>query len=695
MDALTHYFIKHRWTILIIFGVLVAISLIAMQTVTVNYDLAEYLPESSMTKRAIAVMSDEFGYPGMADVMVEDITIPQALELKQKLKAIEGVKSVTWLDDVVDVTLPESMLEGAYLKSFYQAQSALFKVEFVENDYSLKTGEALSDIRKVIGEKAIISGTAEDSRNMREVMSHEIFMIILVVLPLCVLILMFASTSWLEPFLYLGVIGVSIAINMGTNIIFSQISFITRALTAVLQLAVSLDYSLFLFHRYSEERQQGHDVMEALKIAVRNSLSSISASALTTIAGFLTLLFMQYRIGTDLGLVLAKGILLSFLCVLILMPVLIYIFNGLIDKTSHKPFVPSFKGLGRGVVRFRGVIVLLAVLIAIPAFLAQSHNTYLYGDTSGSSSQGESALARERMEERFGIYNPVMLLVPQGDTASEVNMASELKGQRTIREVQALVTLADDKLPRAILPQSVRDQFQSESYSRMIVLINSSGETPESYDAVEFIKETAQKYYPDQWLVAGKSTSISDIKESVEKDNTLVMLFSILSVGLIVLVTFRSLSIPVLLVSVIQVAIWINMSVPYFEGSSLVYIGYLVVSSLQLGATIDYAILLTNRYMEYRREESPKQAAVSAIKTAGISITVSALILAVAGFSEGMISQISAISAIGNLLGRGAALSGLLVLLVLPAVLVLFDKAIMHTTLHASKLDSHQRKESV
>lgn len=692
MKGFTPNLIKFRWAILAVFGVLAVLSLIIMQTVSVNYDLAEYLPEESMTKRAITVMNQEFGYPGMADVMVEDVSIPQALQIKGQLEGIDGVKSVTWLDDVADVTMPENMMDASMVKTFYQDKAALFKVQFSENDYSLKTGTALTDIRKVLGEKAIISGTAEDSRNMREVMSREIFMIILIVFPLCVLILMFASTSWIEPFIYLAVIGISIAINMGTNIFFGQISFITRALAAVLQLAVSMDYSLFLFHRYNEERDAGHDVMEALKKAVRSSLSSISASALTTIAGFMALLFMSYRIGTDLGLVLAKGIIFSFLCVILLMPIFIYILNKWIDKTRHKPFVPSFIKFGKLVVKLRGAILVGIVLICIPAFLAQTHNNYLYGEASGSSSQGATAEARERMQQRFGVYNPVMLLVPKGDVPKEITLVKELKSHNTIKDVQGLVTLVDDKIPRSLLPESVKEQFESEHYSRLIVLLNLSGETPESYAAVEQIQKTAQKYYPGEWLVAGKATSISDIKESVEKDSAWVMLFSLLAVGIIVLVTFRSLLIPVLLVSVIQAAIWINMSVPYFEGSDLVYIGYLVVSSLQLGATIDYAILLTNRYMEYRRQEKPKQAAIMAIKTAGISITISALILAVAGFAEGVISKISAISAIGNLLGRGAALSGILVLTVLPALLVLFDRVILHTTLGTKSLITHDRK---
>lgn len=685
MDSFTSNLIKRRKTILIVFGALVVLSFVLMQVVPVNYDLAKYLPEDSMTKRAVSIMTDEFSYPGMADVMVENVDISEALEIKGKIQAIDGVKSVLWLDDVTDVTVSLSMLEPSLLDSFYKENAALFKVQFIENDYGLKTGEALGKIRDVIGERVAISGFAEDSRHMRDIMDSEIFMVVLIVFPLCIIILMFASSSWIEPFIYLIVIGVSIVLNMGSNIVFNNISFITKSMAAVLQLAISMDYSLFLFHRYHEEREAGLDVIAAIKVAVKHSLSSITASALTTIAGFLALLFMQYKIGTDLGIVLAKGIVLSFLCVIVLMPVFIYMLNRLIDKTLHKPFMPSFQGLAKFVIKMRYLIIILAVLIIIPTFLAQKHNVFLYGDTSGSSSQGRNAEERQRIQERFGIYNPVILLVPNNDISSEAELAMELRSQRYIRDVQALVTLADHTIPRSLLPESVKEQFLSDRYSRMIVLINVDGERAETFSAIDGIKAAAQKYYPDQWLVAGKATSIADIKASVERDSKEVLLFSIFAVGIIILLTFKSLSIPVILVIVIQVSIWINMSIPYFEGSSLAYIGYLVVSSLQLGATIDYAILLSSRYMDFRRKEEPKQAAVLAVKTAGVSVIISALILTVAGLTEGMLSKIDAISAIGNLLGRGAALSAIMVLLLLPGILVLFDRIIMRSTLGASK----------
>ncbi len=681
MKKITGFLIKNRWFLLIIVTIALIGSVFTMQMVTVNYDLAQYLPEDSMTQRTIHLLKDEFGYPGMAEVMVENVTIEEAVAIKSRIGHIDGVRRVVWLDDLVDITVPEETIPEVYCASYYKDSAALYQIEFNENDYSLVTGEAIKQIKEELGGQAVLAGTAEDSNQMQSAVSKEIFTIAIVVFPICILILMLAATSWIEPFIYLIVIGISILINLGSNFIFDQVSFITHSMTAVLQLAISLDYSIFLFHRYIEERDNGMEAIPAMKEATKQSLTAISASALTTIAGFLALIFMQYRIGSDMGFVLAKGIVFSFLSVIFIMPVILYFFRNIIDKTRHKPFVPSYKKLSHFTIHFRYVILIAGIILLIPFFLAQQHNTYLYGDTSASSEQGESALQRQKIQNRFGIYNPSILLVPNNDIPSEIALVARLKADPNIKDVQALVTFTDPQIPREFLPQQLKDSFLSKKYSRILILLNAEGESQESFEAVASIKTAVQEYYPDQWYLAGKSSSIADIKESVEQDSRQVMLLSVLAVLLIILFSFRSISLPILLVAVIQSSIWINMGIPYFQGTSLVYIGYLIISSLQLGATIDYAILLSNRYLDFRHLQPPKEAAMSAISTAGVSITVSALILTVAGFAEGLLSTIPSVSAIGILLGRGAALSGIMVLFVLPSLLVLFDRVILYTTL--------------
>lgn len=680
MRRIAEFIVRHRKAVIVIFMAAVAVCGVLFFTVQVNYDLAEYLPEGSMTQNAIAEMEESFGSGGTVRVMVEEVTPAEALSIKARLTAVEGVKSVLWLDDAADLSQPLETLDASLTEQFYKDGAALFTVTFTESDYASLTGEAIAAIRALPIENVSIAGNAEESRNMRQVLSKEILQIFLIVVPFCLLILFFASNAWVEPPLYLFVLLVSIVINMGTNAFFDSVSFITHAMAAVLQLAISLDYSLFLFHRYIEERDAGVAPKEAIVSATVKSFSSVLSSALTTVAGFLALLLMSYTIGRDIGLVLAKGIVFSLLTVMLLMPALIYSMRGVIDKTRHKHWVPSFQKLGRGVYKARWVLLSLVIVIMIPAYLASGNNLFLYGDNSGSA-QGDTAAERNAIADRFGVYNPVALLVPVGDVAAEVALTDELLAQPAVSGIQSLVTLADPTLPREMLPASVTSQFESEKYSRIVVMLNIASEGPALTEAVARLTGAAERHYPGQWLAAGSPTSLADIKESVEGDGQRVQLLSILAVAVIVLLAFRSFTIPVLLVALIQFAIWINMAVPYFTGSSLVYIGYLVISSLQLGATIDYAILLTNRYMEERRLSPPKEAAISALCHAGPSVLVSTLILAGAGFAEALLSKVPSISEIGLLLGRGALLSGGMVLLVLPPLLAMLDKVIMAGTL--------------
>ncbi|MEG0571052.1 MAG: MMPL family transporter, partial [Oscillospiraceae bacterium] len=562
--------------------------------------------------------------------------------------------------------------------------SALFTVEFDGDNYDQKTGEAINQIRATV-DRSSVRGMAEDARNQQSSMTNEILLIILIVFPICVLILMFASNSWIEPLIYLIVIGVSIVINMGTNAFFGNVSYLTFSVCAVLQMAISMDYSLFMSHRYTEERDSGKDVKQAIIAAVKGSFSSIFASSFTTFAGFIALVFMGYTIGTDLGVVLAKGIILSFITVMVLMPVLLMMFSKVIDKTRHRPLIPKFTKLGKIVSKLRYPIILVAIIITIPAFLGQAKNEFLYGDTSASGAQGVTHEDKTKMDETFGIFNPIILVTPKDTIENEKALADDLMSQEYVKDAMSLATVVPSGMPLEMLPAEVVEQFHSNDHTRYIVSLTIDGENSQSFQAADEIKNLLNERYPDKWYAAGNIMSIQDIKNTVENDSLKVALASILAVALIVLLTFKSASIPVLLVLVIQASVWINMSFPYFGGKSIIFIGYLIVSAIQLGATIDYGILITSRYLENRSEHDKKQSIILAIEKSGGSVVVSALILAVAGFTLGFVSKMSAVSDIGILLGRGAALSGAMVLLVLPALIILLDKVIQKTTLHKNK----------
>jgi predicted RND superfamily exporter protein len=672
--------IKRKILIPVFFIVLAAVGVLLLPLVNINYDMTEYLPQHAGTKQAIDVAQKEFDYPGTAQVMAKDISIADAVGLKQKLAEIQGVKSVLWLDDVTDITKPLAFIPQATKDEYYKDNCALFHVEFTKGNYDTATSDALVKIR-ALGSNVLTAGPAENSRNMKGTMSGEMFNVIAYVVPICLLILMIASYSWLEPLLYLFVIGISIAINMGANALMPNISFITNSMGAVLQLAISMDYSIFLMHRYFEERDNGLGVKEAIVKACVESLASVSASALTTVAGFAALLLMQYRVGADIGLVLAKGIVISFVTVMLLMPVMIALFSKVLEKTRHKLLLPSFGKIGKGVVKLRYVFIVLAVLLIVPCALAQNKNHYLYGDSSATEGAGQVAAERKEITGIFGIQNPVMALVPAGDTQKEILLAGELKSLSCVKSVTSLVTIMDNTIASSFLPQSVVDSFRSEHYERVIINLNIEGENQAVFDAVKDLRATLQKYYPDTWYAAGTATSLADIKDTVVKDGGWVTIISLIAVGLIVLISLRSLSVPVLLLAVIQGAIWINMAVPYFSGYSMAYIGYLIVSSLQLGSTIDYGILLSNRYLEFRSGMNKKEAAVAAVKAAGPSVLLSALMLMTAGFAFGLISKMASISEFGMLIGRGALVSCVLTIVLLPSLLVLLDKYVAKLSL--------------
>lgn len=629
-------------------------------------------------------MSREFPYGATALVMAEDISLQESLTLKSQIQQVEGVQSVLWLDDMADIRQPLAIQDANLLDSYYQDGNALFHVYFEEDDYSLVTGEALEKIRDLAADyNPAVYGSAEESRATRSAVSTEMINIMLVVVPLCLLILVVISTSWFEPVLYIFVILIAVVLNMGTNLLFDSVSFIIFSMGAAIQLAVSMDYSLFFTHRFEEERSHGLTVKEALQTAAHKTFPSIFASALTTVAGFSALAFMDYGIGRDIGFVLAKGVGLSFFCVMFFLPPLLLKCHRWIEKTRHRTLLHISPKLARALTKPRYLFLLLALIVVIPAYFGQLNVDFLYGDSSGTSQDGTIAEEKSRIQQTFTISNEIVILIPNGDIRREIQLAQALEESPYTNQVQAMVTMVDPTIPRSLLPEAVANNFIGENYSRMVVYTNVLDENSQLYDAVEQYRSTVATIYGEDWYMVGKAPSIVDIRDSVQSDFTLIQLISLLAVALIILFTFRSLLLPILLVAVIQSAIYINMCVPYFLDQPLIFIGYLVVSSLQLGATIDYAILTASRYMEARRTELPREAVATATQRSGISVLTSGLILAAAGFSEAFLSQMSAVSEIGLLIGRGALLSMLLVLLVLPGVLSLFDRPIQWLTWRA------------
>lgn len=680
---------NYKYLILGIFLVLTIVSAILSFRVEVNYDMTKYLPKDSNTKQAIEILSEEFGDYASIELMVEDVEIMDAVMIKNEIKGIDGVLKVVWMDDLEEyaefITDPLILLELQKMQeSYYKDKKALFTILLDDNSYSLEVEDTINEIRETnsLKDKAFsMRGEALYNIDSRRILNGEMFKIILVIVPIILLILVFASKSWIEPLIILVNLGIAIVLNMGTNIIFKDVSYVTQSLAMVLQLAISLDYSLFLIHRYYEEKEAGHSTTDALVIASKNTFSSILGSALTTIVGFAALLFMQYTIGSDIGLVMGKGIIFSFVTTIILMPILILLFSKLLNKTMKKNYSGrNIDKVASVFYRKRYVTLIVFVVIAVVAIIFQGNTKFLYATSEATDEKSTLVTEESNIEKVFGINKPIVILVPNGDPASEAQLVQELMMNENINSVSSIVfyeTLTN--FPRDLFPAEIKQEFIGENYTRIIINTKIDKESEAMYEFSYELKEIISKYYEENYL-AGVATSTTEIKDVVTSDKLVVTLFSIIGVGLVILLIFKSISLPLLLLMVIQSSIWINMSIVSIKGVGVIYIGFLVIQTLQLGATIDYAVLLTSRYKELRTENSSIDAISKALKASGISVIISAAVLAVAGYGEGLLSNIPAVKEIGILIGRGALISGILVILVLPSILIIFDKIIMKTT---------------
>ncbi|WP_165967238.1 RND family transporter [Jeotgalibacillus sp. S-D1] len=641
--------------------------------------MADYLPEDAPSLEAIELMEAEFDDPvPNARVMIQDVSVTEALDYKKELEDIEGVSAVTWMDDVMDLTVPLEMADQDMLTSYYQDEAALISVTIQEG----KEVEATNAIYELIGEDNAITGEAVTTAVSQEMAGQESMYAALLLVPIIILILILSTNSWVEPVLFLTAIGISILINLGTNIFIGEVSFITQSVAPILQLAVSLDYAIFLLHSFSDYRKKVADPTEAMKLAMQRSFPAIVASASTTFFGFMALTFMEFGIGSDLGINLVKGILLSFLSVIVFLPALTLLFYKWIDRTKHKQFIPDFKHIGSKVMKLRIPSLLIVLLLIVPAFLAQSNTTFIYGagEHPENTRAGQDASA---VEDIFGKEMPIVLLIPEEDRGKEEQLVQELERIPNVSSVISYVNMVGSAIPPEYLEETMTEQFYSGNYARITLYTETDAEGDAAFALIDQVKETADSYYEDTHLL-GESVTLYDMKEIVQKDNTFVNVMTVVTVALVLLITFRSLSIPVVLLLAIQASVWINLAIPYFTDAPLVYIGYLLISTIQLAATVDYGILFTENYYKLRQEMPAMQAIKKTIDEKLFAILVSASILSSVGFILWITSSNPVVSSIGLLLGRGALLAFIMVLFVLPALLVIFDRIIEKTSWKAN-----------
>ncbi len=667
---------KNRITLPIVILILI-ISYFFIPKTNVNYDMTMYLPSDSMTKEGMDILVDEFGEESTIQIMIMDIEPDDLLSLKAELIQVDNVDKVIWLDNYVDLsTVPIEYIDPTILGTFYADGDALITIVFDVNSYEISLDDSINSLTNILSDYTIhMRGEPLLNSSTREVAENEIMKIMLLLIPLILFLLFISSHAWIEPLLIVIALGFAAVFNLITNGLLPSVSFITMTMSLALQLALSIDYALFIIHRYYEERNS-NNAKDASKLALKHSIRPITISALTTIAGFSALMLMRFTIGMDIALVLSKGILFSYLSTILIMPILLVWFDSLITKTKHRVFFPSLKNVVKFQIKAKYFLLPLLLITLVLGFFIQRNTDYLFGQSSNANVDSTLNVDREIINDAFDQYNQMVILIPNESVSQEVSLVNNLIINENILSVNALVTQVNPDIPRESLPVELTSYYIGEEYSRIIINTSIYEESEALYYFSDSLKAIVSNDY-DEFYIVGQASSVSDIKNSIENQGVWILLITILAVGLVVGIIFKSIKIPIILIGIIMSAIWFNMSFLVLRDIQIIYIGYLIVMSIQLGATIDYAVLLTNRYLEERKTKNKEEAMITAFASSSISIIISGTILTIAGYVEGLFSKVDSVSRIGQLLGSGALISLIMILLFLPAMLLIFDKYII------------------
>ncbi len=676
--------VKSRIAILIISAVLLVPSLLGMINTRVNYDMLNYLPDSLDTVKGQEYMLEDFGKGAFSFLIFQNANEKDIVKTEEKIKKIDHVATVLWFDDVADSKIPMQALPDEVYDAFNKGDSTLMAVFFDSSSSSDETMNAISEIRKVAGEQCLVSGISAMVTDLRELCEREETLYVAIAVVLAVIAMMVFLDNWIIPFVFLASIGVAILFNLGSNIFLGEISYITKALSAVLQLAVTMDYSIFLWHSYGEQKQKCSDNKEAMAVAIKETVSSVLGSSITTVAGFIALCFMTFTLGRDLGIVMAKGVLLGVLSCVTVLPAMILVLDKPLNKTMHRSLIPSTKKLAKGIVKIFPVFLIIFALIAVPAYYGYSQtNKEVYYDLSRSLPEDMSnVIANTKLKEEFGMGNTHMVLVNSKLDPKDIRkMNDEFKKVDGIKLSLGLESVVGPMIPEEMLPESVSTVFKSDRWEMIILSSEYKTATDEMGTQITKLNEIIKKYDPDGLLV-GEAACTNDLINITSVDFATVNAISIIAIFIIIMIVEKSISLPVILVAVIELAIFINLGLPHYLGESLPFIAPICISTIQLGATVDYAILMTTRYKKERSLGNDKRTAVcTALETSIPSIIVSAMGLFAATVGVAIYSDVDMIASLCALMARGALISMLCVILILPAMFMLFDKVIGVTTI--------------
>lgn len=676
--------VKSRFVILIVSLALLVPAALGMIFTRTNYDMLNYLPDSLETVQGQQYLLDDFGKGAFSFLIFENVDDKDIAKTEEKIKQVDHVDTVLWYDDIADLSIPKEILPDKIYDAFNSGDETLMAVFFDTSSSADETMDAITEIRSIAGEQCLVSGISAMVTDLRDLCEREEAIYVGIAVVLAVIAMMVFMDNWIIPFVFLASIGIAILVNLGSNYFMGEISYITKALAAVLQLAVTMDYSIFLWHSYGEQKGIYSDHKEAMAAAIHETFRSVIGSSVTTVAGFIALCFMTFTLGRDLGIVMAKGVLLGVIGCVTVLPSLILILDKPLEKTMHKSLIPSTTKLAKGLVKIFPVFLVLFALLITPAYYGYDRtNKEVYYDLSQSLPEDMSnVIANTKLKEDFGVGTTEMVLVDSSVSSKDKrNMISEMEDVDGVKTVLGLESVVGSMVPEDMLPESITSVLKGDKWELMLVSSEYKTASPEISDQLKSLNAVLHKY-DESGMLIGEAALTNDLIDITSVDFQVVNTISIVAIFIIIALVEKSISLPFILVAVIELAIFINLGLPHYMGQSLPFIAPICISTIQLGATVDYAILMTTRYKKERSLGNDKRTAVTiALDTSIPSVIVSAMGLFAATIGVAIYSDVDMIGSLCALMARGAIISMFCVILVLPAMFMLFDKLIGVTTL--------------
>ena len=689
--------VKFRIPILILTVILMIPSVIGMIATRVNYDMLTYLPSDMETVIGQDELLKDFNKGAFSFIIIEDMPNKDVSELKTKIEKIDHVDTVLWYDSVADLSVPMEILPDKVYKAFNSHNATMMAVFFDTGTSDDMTMDAVREIRSVCGKQCYVSGMTALVVDLKDLCEKEEPIYVALAVSLACVAMLVLLDGWLIPFVFLASIGAMILINLGTNYFLGEISYITKALSAVLQLAVTMDYSIFLWHSYNEQREKYADNKEAMAVAVKETLTSVVGSSITTVAGFIALCFMSFTLGRDLGIVMAKGVILGVIGCVTVLPSLILFLDKPLQKTKHRSVIPDMKKFSNRIVKVFPVFLIVFAVLILPAYYGYNKaNKEVYYDMGECLPQDMNyVISNSKLKEDFDIASTHMVLVDADLSPKSVkNMISEMEDVDGVKYVLGLESVVGSRVPQEILPDSIKSILKSDKWELLLINSEYKAASDDVNEQINSLNAILKKYDKGGMLI-GEAPCMKDMIETTDHDFMVVNAVSIVAIFVIILLVEKSVSLPVILIAVIELGIFINLGLPHYLGQSMAFITPICISTIQLGATVDYAILMTTRYKSERIGGNDKKASVHmALYTSIPSILVSGMGLFAATFGVAVYSDIEIISSMCMLMARGAVISMILVIFILPAMFMLFDKIICKTTLGMTKIDNKNKVEA-